>query len=116
TNRNFFWQVTAIDAAGNPGVPSEIREIHRLWGMQAEPTLTGGLVEAAPVTTVVTNDPLSPTEMEFSDFELTWDPLPRATYYEVEVYPQNGDPVLTCKTASTSATIVAFDGPVSGNP
>ncbi len=118
TNRNYFWQVTAVDASGNLGVASEVREFNRLWGMQAEPTLPGGITEAAPVTTVGTNNPLSPTEMEFSDFELTWEPLPRATYYEVEVYPitQNEAPVLTCRTAGTSATIVAYDGTASGSP
>lgn len=115
TNRNYFWQVTAVDASGNLGVASEVREFNRLWGMQPEPTLPGGITEAAPVTTVGTNNPAAPTVMEFSDFELTWEPLPRATYYEVEVYPQNGDPMLSCRTAGTSATIVAFDGAAPGS-
>ena len=42
--------------------------------------------------------------------------MPRATYYEVEVYPQNGTEALTCKTASSSATIVAYDTTASGSP
>jgi len=112
---NYFWQVRAYDSDGNLGEPSAIFEVKKVWGNQtgssfdvagAEPTypraLTGSTTYAGAQQTTL------------GDFELRWQPLPRATFYEVEVYPQNGDPVLTCRTASTSVTIIGYSAAGTG--
>lgn len=113
---NYYWQVTAVDASGNLGTPSEIRQLRKLWGMQAEATLDVPLTAAKPVTRVGTTDVDNPEIVEFSRFELRWDPIPRATHYEVEISDLEGTTSLTCTTASPSATIVAQDAHGEGTP
>ena len=115
TDRNLFWQVIAYDTAGNPGVPSEVRQFRKLWGGQTGPQ-TAADADATYPRPRVGGSQSAPTMMSIDDLELSWDPVPRATLYEVELVPTNGNPRLTCRTASTSATIVGYVAAGTGTP
>jgi len=106
-DQNYFWQVVPLDFAGNAGVASEVRQFRKVWGSQTTASTTADQAVTYPVPLVGGQTSATATTMTLDDFSLAWQPLPRATMYQVEVYPTNGDPVLTCMTASTSATIVA---------
>ncbi|WP_444661893.1 fibronectin type III domain-containing protein [Cellulomonas sp. CW35] len=114
-DRNFFWQVIPYDLAGNPGTASEVRQFRKLWGGQTGPQ-TAPAADATYPAPLVGGPQYAPTPVSIDDFELSWDPVPRATLYEVQVVPHNGDPRLTCRTASTSATIVGYVAAGAGTP
>ena len=109
---NYWWQVTAFDPGGNPGQPSEARQFRKSWGAQSEPTAPAtGFTKTYPVPTFGSTDVLDPTQVALDDFMLSWTPVARATLYEVEAIPilVNGldqRKTLTCRTASTSISIV----------
>lgn len=105
-DQNYYWQVIAYDTAGRAGVPSEIRQFQKQWGAQTSPTVAVGAATTYPVPNVGGTDMLSAPEMSLDTFQLSWQPVARATMYEVEVVPLNGDPRLTCHTASTSVTVI----------
>src|SRR3954452_9691797 len=67
-SNTYFWRVTPLDAQGNPGEPSEVRSFVWDW----------------PSTTTPTVDDLA-AQTELYDPEFSWDPVPGAARYEVEV-------------------------------
>ena len=109
TDTNYYWQVTAHDLNGSAGTTSQVRQVRKQWGTQTQPALVEPFATAFPTPLVGTNVYDAPDEIPFDEFELRWNPIPRATLYEVEVYRHEPTvtPVLTCRTASTTATIVA---------
>ncbi|MBT0995194.1 fibronectin type III domain-containing protein [Cellulomonas sp. DKR-3] len=116
---NYFWQVTAYDPAGKPGQRSTAAEFRKAWGAQsASTTSASGFAKTYPFPTFGSTDIAQATAVPLDRIMLTWDPVARATLYEVVATPINeraGDPdapadtrkALTCRTASTSATVVA---------
>ncbi len=110
---NYWWQVTAYDPGGNPGQPSEAKQFRKAWGQQSAPTAPASdFTKTYPVPTFGSPNYLDPTQVTLDDFLLTWNPVPRATLYEVEAIPiaqSETDPrkTMTCRTASTSVGIVA---------
>lgn len=108
TDTNYFWQVIAHDLDGKPGTPSEVRQFRKQWGRQSGANLVAPFSTAYPVPLVGTNDIDNPEQVTFDELEFRWEPIPRATFYEVEVSRINpSSPALKCHTASTSATIIA---------
>jgi hypothetical protein len=66
--KTYYWGITPIDASGNRGTPSEVRSFTWVW-----PSTT---------TTRVTDIAAAP---EIQDHEFSWDPVPGAIGYELEV-------------------------------
>jgi hypothetical protein len=64
----YYWAVTPLDAQGNPGERSEVRSFTWTWPSETTPSLTD------------LND-----TTEVFDPEFSWDPVPGAARYEVEV-------------------------------
>jgi hypothetical protein len=64
----YYWAVTPLDAQGNPGEQSEVRSFTWTWPSETTPGLTD------------LNDTTEVLDPEFS-----WDPVPGAARYEVEV-------------------------------
>jgi hypothetical protein len=106
-DQNYFWQIVPLDYAGNPGIASEVRQFRKVWGDQTAANAAAGTGVTYPVPLVGGQTIGTATPTTLADFKLAWNPIPRATFYEVEVYPTNGEPMLSCHTASTSASIVA---------
>lgn len=102
----YYWQVTAYDAAGNAGTPSILRSFNKVWGAQTEPTAEAAFTKAYPIPLVGTSNAGAPTPIAIDRVTLSWQPVARATLYEVQVVPLNGDPRLTCRTASTTVNIL----------
>jgi len=102
-----FWQVTPLDYAGSPGKPSPVHQYRKKWGKQDGSSWPSdpGPVAPTALTGAVEDGPNLP-QIALEDFELVWEPLPRATFYIVEVRDNLGN-LLLCRTASTSATIIA---------
>jgi hypothetical protein len=67
-SNTYYWAVTPVDAQGNEGEQSEVRSFTWDW-----PSTT------TPVVTDLAD------ETELFDPEFTWDPIPGAAHYEVEV-------------------------------
>ncbi|WP_236120607.1 fibronectin type III domain-containing protein [Cellulomonas palmilytica] len=120
---NYWWQVTAYDPLGNPGQPSVAKQFRKAWGGQDEPTTPAdGFTKTYPVPTFGSTDYGNPTQVALDEVLLTWNPVPRATLYEVQAIPiLSGGPedtrkTLTCRTASTSVSVVAkvTEGTVDG--
>ncbi|HZB35658.1 MAG TPA: isoprenylcysteine carboxylmethyltransferase family protein [Gaiellaceae bacterium] len=66
----YYWGVTPVDAQGNPGAPSPVASFAWVW----------------PSTTSVRVDDLIAAPEAF-DPQFSWDPIPGAARYEVEVNP-----------------------------
>ncbi len=109
---NYWWQVTAYDPAGNKGQPSQAKQFRKAWGGQTAPTVSAaGFTKTYPYPTFGSTDIANPVRTPLDQVLLTWEPVPRATLYEVEAIPILRDSTdkrqgLTCRTASTSASIV----------
>jgi large repetitive protein len=67
-DQTYYWGVTPIDGAGNRGSPSAVRSFSWEW-----PSETTGHVEDVA------------SEPEIYDYEFSWDPVPGAAGYELEV-------------------------------
>ena len=67
-DKTYFWGVTALDPEGHPGGSSEVRAFNWVW-----PSTT---------TTSVTDIATAP---EIDDYEFSWNPVPGAAGYELEV-------------------------------
>ncbi|MGC4174053.1 fibronectin type III domain-containing protein [Demequina sp.] len=102
-----FWQVTPLDYAGNLGTPSAVHQYRKKWGTQIAPSAPADLGDVAPETITGSTDYASMPQIYLSDLNLEWEPLNRATYYQVEVR-DNLSNVMTCNTPNTSATIIAY--------
>lgn len=107
SNTNYFWQVVAFDANGGAGKPSEVWQFKKALSYQAAPTVAAAPDDFYPEPLTGSSVP-DAVSIPLNELELQWKPVPRATAYDVEVVPHNGEPRLTCRTASTSATIVAW--------
>jgi hypothetical protein len=68
SSNTYYWAVTPLDAQGNEGERSEVRSFVWEWPS----TTTTDVVDVAPQT-------------EFYVPEFTWDPIPGAAKYEVEI-------------------------------
>jgi len=66
--KTYYWGVTPLDAAGNPGTPSPVWSFTWVWPSTTTPTV----VDIASAT-------------EIYDHEFRWNPVPGAVGYEVEV-------------------------------
>ena len=111
-NQDYKWQVTAVDPAGNSGTPSAIKTFHKQWGSQTESTSSTLSGTTAPVPLTGATSLATSQSIPIDRLELRWEPVARATNYLVSVYTVTGgapssDPLVTCTTASTSATIIS---------
>ena len=107
---SYYWQVTPLDINGVEGVASSVFEFTKKWAGQDAPVVASGTTATYPQPISGTSDPGAPEVQTFSNFELKWQPFARATLYEVEAYRIDEDAdagVVTCRTAGTSATIIA---------
>jgi hypothetical protein len=77
--QTYYWAITPVDAEGHRGARSTIRKFTWSW-----PTTTATHVKRL-------NDPLGATELEWTP-EFTWDPIPGAARYQVEVSSAAGFP------------------------
>ena len=67
-DKTYYWGITPIDPAGNRGTPSEVRSFVWEWPSTTEPEVTD-LAGA----------------VEIYDYEFSWDEVPGAAGYEVEI-------------------------------
>ncbi|BDV31831.1 fibronectin type III domain-containing protein [Microbacterium terricola] len=100
-----FWQVTPLDYANNLGTPSAVQQYKKKWTTSDQASLPSDPGNAAPVSVTGSTSSLTAPTTYLSDFELAWQPLPRATFYDLEVRDTYSN-VYVCRTASTSATIL----------
>ena len=68
----YYWSVTPLDAQGNPGTPSAVSSFVWVWPSTTQPRWSD--LAAAP---------------EVFDPEFSWDPVPGAARYEVEINPSH---------------------------
>jgi hypothetical protein len=66
----YFWRVTPLDPEKNPGYPSDVRSFEWEW-----PSETNTYVEDIVA------------DAELDDWRLSWDPVPGAARYELEINP-----------------------------
>lgn len=114
SDNTLFWQVTPLDYGNNEGKPSPVHQYRKKWSTQDGPSLPSDPGPTAPtgITGSLAGDPIP--QITLQDLELVWEPLPRATFYIVEVRDDFGN-LVTCRTASTSATIAAYYRSESSN-
>jgi hypothetical protein len=67
-DKTYYWGITPIDPAGNRGTPSDVRSFVWTWPSTTEPEVTD-LAGA----------------VEIYDYEFSWDEVPGAAGYEVEI-------------------------------
>jgi hypothetical protein len=65
----YYWAVQPLDAEGNPGVRTSIRTFNWVWPSTTTPVVTD----------------LDDLDTELFDPQFSWDPIPGAAHYEVEV-------------------------------
>lgn len=114
-DQNLYWQVVPYDRSGNAGTASEVRQLRKAWGAQTGPETAPDAPITAPVP-LVGGSEAAPAQLSLDDFLLEWEPVARATFYEVQVVPHDGTARLTCQTASTRATIVGVNMAGEGAP
>jgi hypothetical protein len=91
----YYWAVTPLDAQGNPGEQSPIRSFSWVW----------------PSTTTPALNDLNDTS-ELFDPQFSWDPIPGAARYEVEVNSDdNFDPAskVCCSDKPISTTLTPLE-------
>ena len=119
-NGEYYWQVVAYDTADKAGaMPAQPQKFVKRWGDQVGPLKPGNpMADTAPVPVEGSIDAFNPEPMGFSDFELSWSAIPRATHYEVTLTPIDGlgGAPLTCNTANTSVTSMVYAGDGGGSP
>lgn len=105
----YYWRVRAYDTNGEEGDSSPSWQVTKVMSEHAASVPPAGATTFKPsFLGGVTTSSVLPTEIPVDRFELSWTPVPRATYYHVTVQRQGGDhALLQCRTASTSATVVA---------
>lgn len=90
TSGTYYWRVTPLDSAGNRGAPSSIASFAWVWPSETTPQV----LDLAPDDYVF--DPL-----------FTWDPVPGAVKYEVEVFSASGE-----RDYSEASKVCCSDEPV----
>jgi len=106
-NETYYWRVGAKAPNGSVTY-SEVRQFSKRMSFDETATTTDSTVDLT--FSNISQDFQNPTALDFDHFHLAWNPVPRATFYEVVVTRQNGSKAakaVTCHTGSTSATIVA---------
>jgi hypothetical protein len=91
----YYWAVTPLDAQGNPGEQSPIRSFSWVWPSTTTPALAD----------------LNATSEVF-DPQFSWDPIPGAARYEVEVNSDNNfDPAskACCSDKPISTTLTPLE-------
>ncbi len=103
----YYWQVTPLDAKGVPGPASDVYLFEKQWTRQSGPTTDDypGTVYPEPLTGAA--DPADAVAIPVDKLVLQWEPVARATFYQVEVVPLDGRARLRCSTASTSVTPIS---------
>ncbi|WP_102508608.1 fibronectin type III domain-containing protein [Sanguibacter massiliensis] len=116
----YYWRVIPLDAAGiqanlpdPPAILSDedlakLPHVRKIMGEDATSLPASSTADTTKPTLRVGASAIADApDIDFNDFALRWTPVPRATYYEIEVTQVNGTGGVTCQTASTSATIIA---------
>jgi hypothetical protein len=91
----YYWAVTPLDAQGNPGEQSSVRSFTWTWPSETTPVVTD------------LNDTTEVLDPEFS-----WDPVPGAARYEVEVNSDNNfDPAskVCCSDKPITTTLTPLE-------
>ena len=92
TQDQYYWRVRARQANAEPSSWSPVKHFKREWldlsGNQARPA----------VTSVSYSDPLTKS-VEFDKLLITWTPVPRASYYELDI---STDPSFTAASTASS--------------
>ena len=89
----YYWGVIPVDAEGNRGVASPVTTFNWVWPSVTTPTVTD--LDAAP---------------EVYDPKFSWDPIPGAARYEVEVNP-SADFAIGSKVCCDGTTIATSLSP-----
>ena len=89
----YYWGVIPVDAEGNRGVPSPVTTFNWVWPSITTPTVTD--LDSAP---------------EVYDPKFSWDPIPGAARYEVEVNP-SADFAIGSKVCCDGTTIATSLSP-----
>lgn len=119
-NGQYYWKVVAYDSSGRAGAsPTAPQQFVKRWGPQAGPINSGGVSDdASPRPLSGGTSAANATPMSVENLKLSWEPLQRATSYEVTLTPLGNPDLrpLVCRTASTSVTIVEHVGNGIGSP
>ncbi|QIK83574.1 fibronectin type III domain-containing protein [Sanguibacter sp. HDW7] len=103
-NGTYYWRVGAKAPNGSVTY-SGTRQFAKRMTLDESATTSDATVDLAFTNISATG--AAPSALDFDRFYLAWNPVPRATFYEVTVTRQRDkSKVLTCRTGSTSATIV----------
>src|SRR5689334_13835138 len=92
---SYYWSVTPVDAEGNRGVPAQVSSFQWSWPSTTTPTVTD--LNPAP---------------EVYDPKFSWDPVPGAAKYEIEINP-SVDFALGSKVCCDKPTIGTSFSPTS---
>jgi hypothetical protein len=84
---SYYWSITPVDAEGNRGVATQVSSFQWLWPSATTPQVTD--LNASP---------------EVFDPKFSWDPVPGAAKYEVEINP-SVDFATGSKVCCSAATI-----------
>jgi hypothetical protein len=103
-NNGYYWRVRALDASGNAGQWNYGPAFTQLFDNQT-PSIQNLTLSDLSGQPLGTFDPTTATPI------VTWDPVPGASSYEVQINPYNGgcdySQVRTIQTASTAWTPLA---------
>lgn len=112
-NESYYWRVGAKAPNGSVTYSAK-RQFSKRMSIDESAVTTDSTVNLA--FSNLSQDWEAPTALDFDHFHLAWNPVPRATFYEVTVTRQRDQAkLLTCHTGSTSATIVAPSNIVDAN-
>jgi hypothetical protein len=89
----YYWGITPLDAQGNPGIPSSVSSFTWVWPSTTTPQVTD-----------------LASELEIFDPQFSWDRVPGAASYEVEVNSSQ-DFALGSKVCCSSPTIATSLSP-----
>jgi hypothetical protein len=87
----YYWGVTPLDPAGNRGAPSQIASFTWVWPSETTPQV----------------DDVLPEHDEVFDPLFSWDLVPGAVRYEVEIYSADQPDLKVCCTGTTITNALA---------